>query len=185
MPKIIENVREQLLAEAKKQIAERGYANTTIRSVAGECGLAVGTVYNYFKSKEMLIASFMAEDWLECIKDIKNTPTDDPTAYLHSIYYALRSFEERYSTLFSDADAKKVFSSVFSQRHKQLRDQIAAFVLPLCQDAAEASPEFLSQFVAESLLTWTVTGVPFEELCPLLLKTIKNNKEGVSQHEQL
>ena len=46
MPKIIENVREQLLAVAKKQIGERGYANTTIRSVAGECGLAVGTVYN-------------------------------------------------------------------------------------------------------------------------------------------
>ena len=35
MAKIIENVREQLLTEAKKQIWERGYADTTIRSVAG------------------------------------------------------------------------------------------------------------------------------------------------------
>ena len=33
MPKLIENVRTQLLLEAKKQIAERGYAKTTIRSV--------------------------------------------------------------------------------------------------------------------------------------------------------
>ena len=34
MPKILEKVREQLLAEAERQIAERGYARTTIRSVA-------------------------------------------------------------------------------------------------------------------------------------------------------
>ena len=59
MPKIIENLRDQLLQEARKQIAERGYTGTTIRSVAGACGVGVGTVYNYFSSKEMLIASFM------------------------------------------------------------------------------------------------------------------------------
>ena len=63
MPKIIENLRDQLLQEARKQIAERGYTGTTIRSVAGACGVGVGTVYNYFSSKEMLIAAFMMEDW--------------------------------------------------------------------------------------------------------------------------
>ena len=77
MPKIIQNAREQLLATAQKQIAERGYAATTIRSVAGECGLAVGTVYNYFKSKDLLIASFMAADWQNCIQKIAACPTED------------------------------------------------------------------------------------------------------------
>ena len=42
MPKIIENIREQLLQEVKRQIAENGYGKTTIRSVAGACGLGVG-----------------------------------------------------------------------------------------------------------------------------------------------
>ena len=54
MPKIIENVREQLIGEAKRQIAENGYAQTTIRSVAKACGLGVGTVYldvNFAKEK--------------------------------------------------------------------------------------------------------------------------------------
>ena len=58
MPKLLENIRTQLLAEAQKQVAERGYAKTTIRSVADACGIAAGTVYNYFSSKEMLVASF-------------------------------------------------------------------------------------------------------------------------------
>ena len=51
MPKIIENVREQLLAETKRQIAENGYEKTTVRSVAGACDIGVGTVYNKFSQK--------------------------------------------------------------------------------------------------------------------------------------
>ena len=88
MPKIIENVRELLLDTAKKQIEERGYANTTIRSVAGECGLAVGTVYNYFKSKDMLIATFLLEDWKERIAKVtrENECETDPMIVVHALY---------------------------------------------------------------------------------------------------
>ena len=39
MPKIIENIRRQLLDTAREQINRHGYENTTIRSVAGECGV--------------------------------------------------------------------------------------------------------------------------------------------------
>ena len=107
MPKIIENVREQLLAEAKKQVFEHGYADTTIRSVARACGLGVGTVYNYFSSKEMLIATFVYEDW---------------KGYLSNM-----------QLLFSDADAVKLVAVGSSGRHKMLREQIAGVILPICE----------------------------------------------------
>ena len=54
IPKILQNVREQLIDEARRQIAKSGYKKTTIRSVANGCGFGVGTVYNYFPSKEAL-----------------------------------------------------------------------------------------------------------------------------------
>ena len=63
MPKIIINAREEILKEAKRQLLENGYSATTIRSVAKATGIATGTVYNYFPSKDMLLASFMMEDW--------------------------------------------------------------------------------------------------------------------------
>ena len=48
MPKLIEQLREKLLFEAKKQIYEQGYSKTTVRSVTAALGVGVGTVYNYF-----------------------------------------------------------------------------------------------------------------------------------------
>ena len=169
MPKIIENVRGRLLAEAKKQISERGYSNTTVRSVAGECGLAAGTVYNYFSSKDMLIASFMLEDWKKCIAENEPDRRDDPEGLLRGIYTALHSFTDIYRQLFSDSDAAKVFATVFSERHKLLRDQLALMILPVCTGD---NKEFISLFVAESLITWTVAGISFEEIYSVLKKII-------------
>lgn len=170
MPKIIENVRELLLDTAKKQIEERGYANTTIRSVAGECGLAVGTVYNYFKSKDMLIATFVVEDWNSYLSDIRGAQISESRMALHNIYDALIHFSEKHRSLFSDPEAAKVYSTVFSERHKTLRSQISEIILPLCP--AE-NAEFTSQFVAESLLTWTVAGKDFDSIFNILEKILK------------
>ena len=71
-PKIIENLESRLIQEAKRQIAESGYGATTIRSVAKGCGVGVGTVYNYFPSKEALVATFMLADWKESMAYIWN-----------------------------------------------------------------------------------------------------------------
>ncbi len=167
MPKIIENVREQLLAEAKKQISELGYADTTIRSVASACGVGVGTVYNYFKSKEMLIATAVYEDWKKYLTDMKNLPDNDPRVLLKGIYDSLRSFAEENKRLFSDSDAAKLVSVGFSERHKILREQIAGFVFPICRT------DFCAEFIAEALICWSLESTDFETVYPLLEKIIK------------
>ena len=137
MPKIIENLREQLLAEAKRQIAERGYAGTTIRSVASACGVGVGTVYNYFPSKDMLIASFVFEDWKKHLADMAALSEADPRALLQGVYDSLRRFADENEALFSDTDAAKMISGAATSRHRLLREQIAAFVLPLVKNQKE------------------------------------------------
>ena len=173
MPKIIENVREQLLEEAQKQIRENGYANTTIRSVAKACGLGVGTVYNYFPSKDMLIASFMAEDWNQCLKKMERIDSKDSEVVIRSIYDNLTKFMEKYDALFRDSDATKVYTSVFSVRHKQLRSQLAMHIQPICEEVSVEDKEFLAEWIAESLLTWTVSGKTFEEQYEIIKQFIK------------
>ena len=167
MPKIIENLREQLLAEAKKQILENGYAATTVRSVAGACGVGVGTVYNYFESKEMLIATFLYDDWKHYLSHMQTLSPDDPHALLEGIFNSLKQFAGENEKLFSDADALKMVSVGSFGRHKMLREQIASFLQPLCKTA------FCAEFVAEAVIRWATEKVDFETVYPLLEKLIE------------
>ena len=172
MPKIIENIRENLLSEARMQVMEQGYATMTIRSVAGACGVGVGTVYNYFPSKDMLVASFMLEDWQACIDEIGKCceVSMDPQAVLQCVYDELKSFITEYSGLFQDADAGASFAKEFMQRHKLLRAQIAQPLQKICMMQDKVAPELLAEFVAENMLTWTLSDKVFEEIKSILLQ---------------
>ena len=88
MPKIIENLRQRLIEEARRQVNECGYAAMTIRSVAAGCGVGIGTVYNYFTSKDTLVASFMLEDWQKSIHLIRATSQEslDASEVFRCIY---------------------------------------------------------------------------------------------------
>lgn len=169
MPKIIENLRDQLLREARRQIAERGYTGTTIRSVAAACGVGVGTVYNYFPSKEMLIAAFMMEEWQKQLDAMAALPKDQPEALLRGVYEALCSYAEGHRDLFSDAGAAKAVTPGFAPRHRMLREQLTGFILPICQGDNAA---FTAAFIAESLISWAMEGIPFDTLYPVIQKLI-------------
>ena len=164
MPKIIENLREQLLLEAKKQIAETGYGKTTVRSIARACGVGVGTVYNYFRSKDHLVASFLLAEWQTRLDAMKAAAADEPAEALRRIHGELASFLGENRALFADAKAAEVFALSSSRYHAMLREQLASVLLPVCEQAKTADRSFLARFVAEALLTWTTADVPFSSL---------------------
>lgn len=163
MPKIIENVKEQIIEEAKKQLFENGYSKTTIRSVATACGIGVGTMYNYFQSKDMLISSFMLEDWRKCISQMKKLDASDELSFLKGVHDQLKIFIEKYNFLFKDKDVASVYSAVFTERHAQLRGVLGGIILPVCIDKGYDDPDFLAAHIAESLLFWTLGDVAFEK----------------------
>ena len=160
MPKIIENLPQRLAEEARRQIEESGYTAMTIRSVAKGCGVGVGTVYNYYPSKESLVAAFMLEDWYQCIESIQSCSERslgwEPV--LWSIYESLVQFMERHAVIFRDENAAVGFTGSFGKYHAMLRSQLAAPIRKFCRDA------FTAEFLAESILTWTVAGKDFDEL---------------------
>ena len=166
MPKIIENVRQKLILEARKQIEELGYAAMTIRSVAAACGVGVGTVYNYFSSKDALAAAFMLEDWQQCvaaIEDVSNR-ADTPEPVVRCIYEQLGLFMQQHQALFADEAAAASFSGSPSPYHSLLRRQLAGPLEKFC------SHSFASEFIAEALLTWTVAGKGFEDIYSIIEK---------------
>ena len=165
MPKIIENLREQILEEAKKQLMEGGYAKTTIRSVASACGIGVGTVYNYFRSKELLISTFMLEDWYKCTIRMSELDTTDTDTFFRGVLSELKGFSEKYSYLFQDKDAASALSAVYTERHSQLRTMLARLIKPACKKGCGRYEDenFLPEYIAESILFFTMSKTSTED----------------------
>ena len=160
MPKIIENLEARLIDEAKKQIEEAGYGAVTIRSVAKSCGVGVGTVYNYFPSKDALLATYLLRDWKTCVAAIEavSTYSDAPANVVRCIHDQLCQYAQRHQAIFRDEAAAASFAGSFSRYHGLLRQQLAQPLRKFCDS------DYTSEFIAEALLTWTMAGKSFEEI---------------------
>ena len=172
MPKILENIREILLQEAKRQVFENGYSSLTIRSVACACGIGVGTVYNYFESKDALVAGFMLEDWGTCMTAINNKSeiSSEVEPVLRCIYDELKLFADKYDSLFNDESARQSFAGSYQSKRELLRNQIAAPLLKFCEKQKKVSAQYLAEFTAESMLMWTLSNGTYEDVSGVLLQ---------------
>jgi len=166
MPKIIENLPRMLTEEARRQVQSAGYGALTIRSVAAQCGVGIGTVYNYYPSKEALVASFLLEDWKAVMETVCSyaEAAEDPIAVSQVIYDNLNAFSLRHQAVFRDEAATVGFSGSFSRYHGLLRSQLAAPIRKFCPD------DFTADFVAEALLVWTIDGRPFRDIRSIIQK---------------
>jgi len=57
MPKIIDNIEEKISHTAFELFAEKGYKSVSMKIIAREVGISVGTLYNYFLNKQGLFVS--------------------------------------------------------------------------------------------------------------------------------
>ncbi len=170
MPKVIEKLREELISEVRRELEEYGYSALTVRSIAQECNVGVGTVYNYFPSKDELVAAVVFEDWKKAVEDFKDKSFDSVDERMQGVYDMLKAFIKGHEKLFSDPDAEKRYLSVFGKKHLLMRKEVASLLLPVTQKSDDG--EFLSLFLSESLLSWIMTSVPFEKIYPILKKLL-------------
>lgn len=169
MPKIIDNAREQIMEAAKRLLMEKSYAGVSMRAVACECGISVGTIYNYFKDKETLIASFMLDDWLKMIRSMQPVCENAavPSEAFACIYQGLSAYMQRYAAVFSDDAAEAAYHGAAHHYHEMLSAQLTALLRPVSERAAPGNA-FLPEFAAEALLTWTLRGRQLEEIDSML-----------------
>jgi AcrR family transcriptional regulator len=72
MPKIIENLDEEISKTALALFRDNSYQNVSMRKIASEVGIAVGTLYNYYPNKWELYIEAFEESWRESYEILIN-----------------------------------------------------------------------------------------------------------------
>lgn len=82
---------EEILNVAADLFANKGFASTDVQEIADRLGVAKGTVYHYFPSKEQLFLAAVDRGMAELSKEISGSilPGEDP---IMQIAKAIRSF---------------------------------------------------------------------------------------------
>lgn len=77
-----------ILNAALKTFVKRGYPDTKVAEIAAGAGVAEGTLYNYFQSKEDLLLALFDEKWSMIIGEIRKKiqRLDDPNKKLKAIF---------------------------------------------------------------------------------------------------
>jgi len=91
MPKIIENLEEEIAKTSLKLFKENPYQNVSMRKIASEVGIAVGTLYNYYPNKWKLYIGVFEESWKETYQILKMNCKKNEADYLKNYIEVLYS----------------------------------------------------------------------------------------------
>ena len=69
--------RERIVETAARLFMKNGWDKTTTRSIAAASGIATGKLFNYYESKEAIVASLMSEALQEAQEEVKKRQRGD------------------------------------------------------------------------------------------------------------
>ncbi len=175
MPKVIPELRASLVQAARKSLLESELHDINIREIARECGTAVGTVYNYFSSKEALIAEAMMSDWLECVRSMRKDAgvEDRPLDAIHATVTALRRFTSGYMPMWKQYASERKSLVSLENRHSQIIDEISDAVNETLVRFGLLYDRYLPEVIAELILLASRTEDGFERIAPVLERILR------------
>ena len=94
MPRTNKVSKEEILAIAKRMLLDKDGEAFSMRNIAKECSISVGTIYNYYPDKDTLMEEIMIQDWnaaLQKMSEVSETASGFVEG-LSGIIDAMRGF---------------------------------------------------------------------------------------------
>lgn len=175
--------KEAILKTCRDMVAEKGLASVNMRSVAEACHVALGSLYNYFSSKEELILAAIGSVW----QDIFHTePCWEGLSfpeYVRWIFERVQSGMRAYPNFFTAHSIS--FASTSKQQARSTMEQYVSHIKAELSQALRADsnvrrdafssdfqePEFI-EFVLTNLLTLLAQQ---KDTCEILLEVIRRS----------
>lgn len=132
--------RAAILKAASEVFVELGWNGTSMAAIAERAGVAIGTVYQYFRSKEEVISAIVAEWALRALADIK---TWDPSEGLDGLAALIGHYVTMYSR---------------TAKFQRLWEEVS-LVEPTLADLRAELTEVFVQVLAEAFVTASKAGL--------------------------
>ena len=164
---------EDILNVSKKFILEKGWVSFNIRTIAKECGISVGTVYNYFPSKTQLVIVTVESVWKEIFKPLQDLRSYDSFInVIKSMYETIEYGNTQYPEFFTihslsfasegKSEGVQMMNSFFSKLKQDL-------LYVLRKDEKVKANRFDHHFSEEKFIDYIFT---------LILSSLLSNKES-------
>lgn len=98
LSRIIENPKQLILIKAKDILYREGYSKLSMRTLSKACDIALGTIYNYYPTKQNLVIEMMTDYWQNYLYSVQNVADSDADVYrkLNNIFKELKIFIESF-----------------------------------------------------------------------------------------
>jgi AcrR family transcriptional regulator len=133
--------RTRILEAARTRFERFGFRRAGISEIAREAGLATGTLYRHFESKEAIFLEVMAaenEEWLACAKQALEAP-GSPSQRIGGLIAASVRFNSE-SALFRaviDRDTDMVTAPLLDPIAERVREQTVAMMADVIREGVD------------------------------------------------
>jgi AcrR family transcriptional regulator len=163
-------IRTRIVTAALKLFQTKGFDATTTKAIARKAGIAEGTVFNYFKSKEDIALHFFEQEVDQAIAAVRGNPRlrkapleEKLFALVHFQLEFLAPHERFIGAAFIHALKPTSQLGMFSHRAQELRHRYVGFVQELFEESLPkrqqsplswVAPEAFWIFYLGALLYW-------------------------------
>src|SRR5712691_3555093 len=137
-----EAIRKRIVTGALNLFQTKGFDATTTKAIARKAGIAEGTVFNYFKSKEDIALHFFEQEVDQAIAAVRENPRlrkapleEKLFALVHSQLEFLAPYEKFIGAAFIHALKPASQLGIFSHRAQELRHRYVGFVQELFEES--------------------------------------------------
>lgn len=109
--------REAITLSARQLFFTNGYHGTSMNEIAEESGVAVGTLYNYFKSKSEIIFAITEENTKVTLAGLWDLNVDNPDISVEDVFWQFTAGFLRSLANYPRSFIKEMMSAFWTQDH--------------------------------------------------------------------
>ena len=155
--------REAILQVCRRIVSEKGLSALNMRAVAQDCGVALGSLYHYFSSKDELVLATIESVWQDIFQRNQPTRTDLPfPEYVEWIFESVRNGVKEYLNFFtahSLSVARTGKSNAKDTMEQYLSHLKTGMAEALHADSAVRSNAFSAAFSEQEFLDFVLTSL--------------------------